>query len=257
MKNLFFLMSFLIISSSQAQVTQISFFKTEDGDMWGEKFINTQTNYYKKFIQEAKDKNKVLSWNVWRLIGPSYSDHTFAVSTSYETIQKSTVNWDLDMKDVLGIEGQYLWDDDWKWIENQLFRVQSSVAGDAKFVVIIYINDKVWERSNNQADYWEPVMQKMISNGDLGVKSYSSQTLIYPTKTKDDMKMFISVGFENRSDALSFVDMGYIKEDQKNWDIIQAAVKKIHGDEKPEYDTGWGFGEDSYMLIYEKITGIN
>ena len=54
MKNLFFLMSFLIISSSQAQVTQISFFKTEDGDMWGEKFINTQTNYYKKFVPKAK-----------------------------------------------------------------------------------------------------------------------------------------------------------------------------------------------------------
>ena len=55
MKNLFFLMSFLIISSSQAQVTQISFFKTEDGDMWGEKFINTQTNYFKKFVEKRND----------------------------------------------------------------------------------------------------------------------------------------------------------------------------------------------------------
>ena len=256
MKKLFFLISLLVILSSQAQINRVSFFKMGDGDMWGEKFINTQTNYFKKYVQEAKDKNKVLNWNVWRLRGPSYSDHTFAVSTSYETIQQSNEEWGLNVKDVLDVEGKYLWDDDWNWIENQIFRVQTSVPGNSKFVVVTYINHMVWERVNNQADYWEPVMQKMISNGDFGLKSYSSQTLIYPSKTKDGMKMFVSFGFDNYSDALSFVEPGYVKGEEK-WNIFEAAIKKVHGDKKPEYDTGFGLGEDSYSLIYEKITSTN
>ena len=258
MKNLFFFISLLIASVSQAQVTQFSFFKIEDGDMWGQNFINTQKKYYQKFAQEAKNQEKISDWSVWRLRGPSYSDHDFVIANSFKTIEQATTSWNMDLEEILGIEGSYLWDNDnWIWIENQMCRSHTGVQGDAKFVVITYINDKVWEHLNNAVDYNQPILEYIISKEILPLKSYSVQTLIYPTKTKDNMKMFIARGYENYTEALSSLDYLMDFQDTKRFEAYQKVSKKIHGDKKPEYDTGFDLGKDSYSVIYEKIAGTD
>ncbi len=245
MKKFFTLLLLLLFINVQSQweINRLIYVDIEDEQA----FEEVCTDYFLKVAQAAVDSGGMAGWSVWKKIGET-GNSNYVVAIQFKDIDQATGNWQWNGLKATGVDQKHI-KLEWNVLRDDLYRVHSSISGDATHLVVNYSKPTdLGKHLSYEVDYITPVMKELISKNQLNRTSWSVQSKIYPSGTNEKYSMFTADGYASFSDALKSQDFRLGVNNFKVWD---KAIKKVHGNKTMEGSIPNGF---EYKPIYKLIT---